>query len=113
MCMVHLLSCAHLCLLELLCARWLAWRAAGNCDNGCYCPPGSSTTCPIDCPKGYYCKVAAGPYPIPCAAGQYGGQTNLFGAQCTGSCSAGRFVRRSLYCVLRAGSLRFVGVLHM
>ena len=99
MCMAHPLSCAHWCLLDLLLCALLP---AENCDNGCYCPPGSSTTCPIDCPKGYYCTNVAGPYPIACAAGQYGSQTSLFSAQCTGSCSAGRFVRRAACCVLGA-----------
>jgi hypothetical protein len=74
----------------------------GNCDNGCYCPAGSSDKCELDCPKGYYCKNAAGPYPIACAAGQYGSLTGMLNAACSGSCAAGRFVTLlQLSCCLR------------
>jgi hypothetical protein len=72
--------------------------STGPCQDGFYCPAGSTASASLSCPVGYYCSAAVSVAPVLCPAGRYGSTIGLPTADCSGPCDAGRCVRLRLTC---------------
>mmetsp|Transcript_14181 Transcript_14181/g.30690 ORF Transcript_14181/g.30690 Transcript_14181/m.30690 type:complete len:1885 (-) Transcript_14181:36-5690(-) len=61
---------------------------SGECQEGYFCPAGSTSATQKICPKGYYCPAQSGE-PQPCAAGSYGMSEGSVAPECDGPCPGG------------------------